>query len=112
MEASSIILSPPLALPIALLAVGGLALVLKTLAFRPKGMAAGTLRPYACGEEIGNQLVQPDYGEFFPFAIFFTILHVVALMATTVPAENISTFVFAIVYITGAIVGLTALYRK
>ena len=30
--------------------------------------------------------VQPDYGQFFPFAFFFTILHVVALMVATVPA--------------------------
>ena len=95
-----------------MLAVCGLALVLKCLAYRPKGLAAGTLKPYACGEEVTGRMIQPDYGQFFPFAFFFTILHVVALMATTVPVETASTFVIALVYIAGAVVGLTVLYRK
>jgi NADH:ubiquinone oxidoreductase subunit 3 (subunit A) len=112
MESNYWLLSPPLALPIVLLAVGGLALVLKTLAYKPRNQTAGTLRPYACGEEVTGRMPQPDYGQFFPFAFFFTILHVVALMATTVPAENVSTFVFAMIYIAGAVVGLTVLYRK
>jgi hypothetical protein len=107
------LLAPPLALPIALLAVGGLSLVLKCLAYRPAGgMAEGTLKPYACGEEIGSHLAQPDYGQFFPFAFFFTILHVVALMATTVPVETGSSFFFAIIYLAGAVIGLTVLYRR
>ena len=76
-------------------------------------MAAGTLKPYACGEDMPEHAcIQPDYGQFFPFAFFFTILHVVALMATTVPVETASTFVLALVYIAGAVVGLTVLYRK
>ena len=58
-------------------------------------------------------MIQPDYGQFFPFAFFFTILHVVALMVTTVPARDAGArFVIAVVYVLGAVVGLLVLYRR
>jgi hypothetical protein len=108
----SILLMPPVALTILLVVAGGLSLLLSRLAYRPKTVAAGTTLPYACGEDIPTHMIQPDYRQFFPFAFFFTILHVVALMSATVPTETLSTFVMAAVYIVGAVVGLTVLYRK
>jgi NADH:ubiquinone oxidoreductase subunit 3 (subunit A) len=97
-------------------------------------MAMGTLRagkrqkgarglgPYACGEELPTHMIQPDYGQFYPFAFFFTVLHVVALIATTVPALGPNTLNFASayasilviagVYVAGAVAGLSILYRK
>ncbi len=48
----------------------------------------------------------------FPFAFFFTILHVVALVIATVPTETIETFAIAVVYVVGAIIGLFILLRK
>ncbi len=77
---------------------------------RAKG--ARGLGPYACGEELPTHMIQPDYGQFYPFAFFFTVLHVVALTATTVPAVSISTIVIASIYVVGAMAGLTILYRK
>jgi hypothetical protein len=113
MDSMTIVLLPPVALGILLLAVGALSLMLSRLAFRsPTAQAAGMTMPYSCGETLPTHMIQPDYAQFFPFAFFFTILHVVALMVTTVPSEIASTFVIAIVYILGAVVGLTVLYRK
>ena len=77
---------------------------------RKKG--ARGLGPYACGEELPTHMIQPDYGQFYPFAFFFTVLHVVALTATTVPAVSISTIIIAGIYVAGAIAGLTILYKK
>ncbi|HUJ25779.1 MAG TPA: hypothetical protein VLW85_07165 [Myxococcales bacterium] len=47
--------------------------------------AAERLEPYACGEERSEGPSQPDYRQFFPFAYFFTIAHVVALIVATMP---------------------------
>ena len=60
---------------------------LSRLALR-KGRTGAGAEPYACGEDLPDHMIQPDYGQFFPFAFFFTILHVVALMATTVPVAD------------------------
>ena len=105
-------LSPPIAFVILLLAAGGLLWVLSLLSAKRQGTGAGSTKPYACGEDMPNHMIQPDYGQFFPFAFFFTILHVVALMVTTVPVETIATFAIATVYLVGAVVGLTILYRR
>jgi NADH:ubiquinone oxidoreductase subunit 3 (subunit A) len=104
--------TPPIAFAIVLAVVFGLSLLLSRLTFRRKQHPAGQTKPYACGEETPNTMVQPDLAQFFPFACFFTILHVVALMATTVPAETMTAFVIALVYLASAVVGLLVLYRK
>ena len=69
-------------------------------------------KSYACGEDVPTHLIQPDYTQFFPFAFFFTILHVIALIAATVPFETFETFTIAVIYILGAIVGLSILFRR
>jgi NADH-quinone oxidoreductase subunit A len=106
------LLIPPITFGIVLLAVLGLSAVLSRLAFRGKIRTGGVTEPYACGEDIPIPMIQPNYGQFLPFAFFFTILHVVALTIATVPVETKGTLFFAGLYILGAVVGLTVLYRK
>jgi NADH-quinone oxidoreductase subunit A len=108
----NLLIAPPVAFVIVLLAVLGLSIALSRLAFRPKAIPKGLAEPYACGEDLADQMVQPDYSQFFPFAFYFTILHVVALMAATVPVERLGTYLIAVVYVAGGIVGLFVLYRK
>ena len=67
---------------------------------------------YACGEENIDNMIQPDYSQFFPFAFFFTILHVVALMIATVQVDSPRAIAIAFVYIAVAIVGLMILLRR
>ncbi|MDD5681304.1 MAG: hypothetical protein PHI59_08720 [Candidatus Omnitrophica bacterium] len=69
-------------------------------------------KAYACGEEFSDHLIQPDYSQFFPFAFFFTILHVMALVIATVPVEKIETFTIAVVYVLSAAIGLFILLRR
>lgn len=107
------LLSPPIAFLLVLGASLLLMFLMGRLSYRPQAGNEANPKPYACGEE-GQPLVRPDYGQIFPFAFFFTILHVVALVATTVPTGNGSTgtLVMALVYIASAIVGLFVLYRR
>ncbi|MCX5647212.1 MAG: hypothetical protein NTZ17_21395 [Phycisphaerae bacterium] len=107
-----LVISPPVAFLIVLLAVLSLSMAMSRLAFRPKRIPKGLTEPYACGEDLANHMIQPDYSQFFPFAFYFTILHVVALMAATVPVETLGTFLIAVVYVAGGIVGLFVLYRR
>ncbi|MEI7615854.1 MAG: hypothetical protein WCJ54_03995 [Actinomycetota bacterium] len=78
-----------------------------------KGHASpGKNKQYACGEDIPVAQLKPDYTQFFPFAIFFTIMHVVALISTTIPKEFSSGYIIAAVYIACALVGLLILFRR
>lgn len=72
----------------------------------------GSVKPYACGEEVQGSAIQPDYSTFFPFAFYFTILHVVALMISTVPTDLTATIVIAVLYIVGAVIGMFILLEK
>jgi hypothetical protein len=105
------LLWPPLAFTL-LLAVSWLfykSLGIFTL--KTNSAPAGLAKPYSCGEE-QTDAVQADYGQFFPFAFFFTILHVVALTVTTVPVDAMGNYVIAMLYVLGAIIGLSILYRS
>ncbi len=106
-----ILLLPPLVFLILLVVGYAVSLGFTKLAF--KGHAsAGKLEQYACGEDIPAQHVRPDYSQFFPFAIFFTIMHVVALILTTIPKGFSSGYILAAVLIFSALVGLLVLFRK
>jgi NADH-quinone oxidoreductase subunit A len=107
-----LLISPPVAFLVVLLAVLGLSMAMSRLALRPQTTPQGLTKPYACGEDLANHMIQPDYSQFFPFAFYFTILHVVALMAATVPVETLGIFLIAVVYVAGGIVGLFVLYRR
>ncbi len=105
------LLSPPAAFLIILAVAVGFFGVLSRLALR-KGRTGAGAKPYACGEETPDQKVQPDYAQFFPFAFFFTILHVVALMTTTMQVGTVATLGIALIYVLGGFVGLSVLYRR
>ncbi len=106
------LLSPPIAFVLVLLVSFSLSFLFSKLAFRPSSHTEGKGKSYACGEDNYDHMAQPDYSTFFPFAFFFTIAHVATLIMTTVPVENIRTFIFAFLYITGAVIGLYILLRS
>ena len=106
------LLTPPAVFAISLLVVFLVYLWSKGLAFRPAKEALGKRKLYACGEDLPIRRVQPDYSQFFPFAFFFTIMHVVALILTTMPAGDIGAHALALVYVSAAVVGLLVLFRN
>lgn len=46
----------------------------------------GKTKSYACGEDMPVNQGQPEYSQFFKFAFFFTIMHVVVLIVATDPS--------------------------
>ena len=112
MTITNLLLSPPVMFIIVLIIVFSLSKILSKMALKPKKVINGQGEPYSCGENIPTHMIQPDYTQFFPFAFYFTILHVVALMLALVPAKTIETLVMAMIYILGAIIGLVVLYRR
>jgi hypothetical protein len=83
---------------------------LLTKVFRTKGTAAdGKNMAYSCGETAPVNKVQPDYSQFFPFAFFFTLMHVLSLIIATVP-KGLSSMPF--VYLASGVVALLILFRK
>jgi len=109
---NELLLSPPVVFIVIMLAILICAYALSKLSLKPKSIPEGLTKEYSCGEDIKTHMIQPDYSQFFPFAFYFTILHVVALMIATVPMATIQTFMIAVVYILGAIVGLFVLYKR
>ena len=109
---NTILFSPPVAVIITFLAVLILARVCATFSSGARKDQTDAKKAYACGEDFDGHFIQPDYSQFFPFAFFFTILHVVALVIATVPAETFQVLAIALVYVFSAIIGLLILLRK
>ena len=109
---NELLLTPPVVFIAVLVAALLCAYVLSKLSLKPKNVPAGLTQEYSCGEDVKTHMIQPDYSQFFPFAFYFTILHVVALMIATVPVATMQTSLIAVVYILGAIVGLFVLYKR
>jgi hypothetical protein len=76
------------------------------------GPGGGKGKAYACGEDVPDHRVQPDYSQFFPFAFFFTIMHVLALVVVTVPSGSLSATVIAVGYGVSLVIGLFVLFKR
>ncbi len=114
MDTSAIHLLPPVAFLVVLASVLVQSRAMDLFALRRKGGPApeGARKPYASGEDVPDHRSQPDFGPFFHFAFFFTILHVVALIVATVPRGSASAAVLAAGFLGGAAVGLRVLFRR
>jgi hypothetical protein len=105
------LLVPPLAFSLILLAALLASALAKRSAFRgPAGPGSG--RPYSCGEDLEENSYRPEYGQFFSFAFYFTIMHVAALVVATVPSGGSGQYAMAALYLAGTLAGLVALARK
>ncbi len=111
MDIKTLILLPPAAFLIMLAVSWLMSYLSKPLAFKRKGPEGALRKAYASGEDVKQHRVQPDYGQFFPFAFFFTILHVVALIAATAQTGTAGALAVALLYVAGAMLGLFILFR-
>jgi hypothetical protein len=109
---SILLLVPPVALTLLVLVVWALSAASGTLSFKRTAARGALDKPYAGGETIEKHRVQVDYSQFFPFAFFFTILHVVTLVVATSPARTLESLAIACIYILGALLGLFILFRR
>lgn len=107
------VLFPPIAFGLMLLIVLLLSSFMKKLSFRgPQGPGAD--KAYSCGEDMAENSYRPEYEQFFPFAFFFTIMHVAVLVLATVPsASSVGGWYFmAALYVLAALVGVSVVVRK
>jgi NADH:ubiquinone oxidoreductase subunit 3 (subunit A) len=88
MDANTLLTSP--LVWFALMVLAGYALYLwgSRVAPRP-APSAGKLAPYVGGEDVPLQTTTPDY-RFYQVALFFTIMHVAALLVATAPPDRIA----------------------
>lgn len=105
------LLFPPIAFVILLAAAIFLSALCSRLSFRKKDSSDESKKAYSCGEEFTGHMIQPDYSQFFPFAFFFTILHVVAMVVATIPSHTLDNFIIGVLYLFGAIIGLFILLK-
>lgn len=109
---NNFLLSPPVAFIIILLISILMSAISSKLAFKGAKSSSGKLKSYGCGENIENPRLQPEYSQFFPFAFFFTIMHVVVLIIATVPADTVRTSGIAFLFLLAALSGLFILFRR
>ncbi len=107
-----LLVQPPVTFFIILFFTVTVSLFLSFFAYKSKTRSEGKCKPYACGEDLQKPRVQPDYGQFFPFAFFFTIMHVFALIITTAPLLAIRHSGNVLLYILAAVCGLLILFRN
>jgi hypothetical protein len=112
MSTATLLLIPPVALTLLIFFVWAFSAAMSPLAFKRKGPRGALDKPYAGGENLETHRVQPDYSQFFPFAFFFTILHVVTLIVATSPTGIAGSIAFAILYVLGALLALYILFRR
>ncbi len=93
-----IILYPPIAFIIALCVVYLFSMFFSGWAPKSTPNTEKT-KTYACGEDFPAEKVIPNYEEFYPFAIFFTILHVAGLMLATMATATSISFAVPVIYV-------------
>lgn len=69
----------------------------------------GKLDPYGCGQRHVQDYVNPDYSQFFPFAFFFTIMHVSVLVIATAPYDAP---LLPIIYVVFGILAMRIIFKR
>jgi NADH-quinone oxidoreductase subunit A len=90
-SAVEFLISPPVAFVVFLLLFYLLYYIGSLMAPKLKNVG-GKLTSYACGEDVPGVKVQFGYRLFFFIALFFTMMHVAALVVATLPAGPIVIF--------------------
>ena len=109
MTGIGILLAPPVAFFVFLAAALGLYALGRGMAPKPNP-AGGKLTTYACGENMPGAKVQFGYRLFFFIALFFTMMHVAALVVATVPSGPIA--YFALFYLGMIFLSIAALVTR
>ena len=108
MVIETFLLLPPVAFVLYLVLSYGVSALAGRLA--QKGVdSENKKKSYACGENVTQNRGQPDYSEFFKFAFFFTLLHIVVLVVAMDPT---GATVPAIIYVGMTGLCLLILLRK
>jgi len=108
---SLILLLPPVAFSLVMLFVMALSFLMKRTSFKGE-VGPGAKNAYSCGEDLEENSFRPEYGQFFSYAFFFSIMHVVALVVATRPPGQAGSWFVPALYLSGALVALVAVLRR
>lgn len=105
---SDFLFLPPVAFIIFILI--GLSFALSGRLIAAKGEdAPGKYKSYACGEDDVVHHVSPDYSQFFPYAFFFTIIHVLVMVVATIPKNVLG---LPLLFLASGVLALVVLFRR
>ena len=105
----NMLLSPPFGFIIALISIIIFGALIKNFETKVKRDDDAS-KTYACGEDFPSQKLNPSYEEFFPWAIFFTVLHIAALILMTLAVTSHIPFMVPLVYTVVVLIILTILF--
>jgi len=103
------LISPPVAF-LVFLVVGYLLYVLGSRLAPKLKKEGGKLKTYACGEDLPGVKLQFGYRLFFFIALFFTMMHVAALVIATIPGGKVA--FFGILYLLMIFLSIMALVTR
>jgi NADH-quinone oxidoreductase subunit A len=103
------LISPPVAFLIFLI-IGFLVYALGSRLAPKLKKEGGKLATYACGEDLPGVKLQFGYRLFFFIALFFTMMHVAALVIATIPGGKI--VFFGIIYLVMIFLSIMALITR
>ena len=103
----TILLTPPIAILLLLLVGVGITYFAGFLA-APGAENQRKREAYACGQRNVVHNVSPDYSQFFPFAFFFTIMHVLTLIVATTPSNAL---LLPLMYVAVGVLALLIIFR-
>jgi len=109
MNALDFLISPPVGF-LAFLAMGFLLYYLGSRLAPKLKKEGGKLATYACGEDMPGVKLQFGYRLFFFIALFFTMMHVAALVIATIPGGKI--VFFGIIYLVMISLSIAALITR
>ncbi len=87
-------------------------LLLNRLAYKSSVNPEGKFKTYACGEEPIEERRKPNYTQFFPFAFFFTIMHVVVLFISILPIDITASLLIVVLFLAISFVSIPILFRE
>lgn len=105
---TEIVLSPPIAFIILILTGLFLSYMVAPLAAQGRS-SERKVESYACGQRNVAHSVSPDYEQFFPYAFFFTIMHVLVLVVATAPRDA---FTLPLIYVAVGVLALMIIFRR
>ena len=109
MNAIDFLISPPAGF-LVFLAIGFLIYFLGSKLAPKLKKEGGKTATYACGEDLPGVKLQFGYRLFFFIALFFTMMHVAALVIATIPGGKI--VFFGIIYLAMISLSIAALITR
>jgi hypothetical protein len=106
---ANFLLLPPVAFSLVMLLIMAQSFLMKRTSFKA-ALGGGARKAYSCGEDLEENRFRPEYGQFFSYAFFFSIMHVVALVVATMPSGQ--GYYLAAFYVLAALIGLVAVLRR